>query len=163
MPIIHTDGDATEPIYNYSNQNNVRIIAHICNNTDKWGAGFALQLGRKYPQAKKAFHKYYKEIEGGMIQLVGINSTLSICNMFAQNGIRYLMNPNPLRYDWLETCLSKLYSEAQQVNATVQIPYKMGCGLAGGNWNKVESLIKKIFKKEVSIYICEFKIHSKLL
>lgn len=47
------------------------------------------------------------------------------------------------RVFWFETALEALLEEANQNEAwtTIAFPYKIGCGLAGGDWSKYEKLI----------------------
>ena len=60
--------------------------------------------------------------------------------MVAQHGIRSGVEGPPIRYDALLKCLKELGLYAHQLQANVHMP-RIGCGLAGGKWEKVELLI----------------------
>ena len=46
----------------------------------------------------------------------------------------------------LAMSLASVYRKAIQENLSVAIPYNIGCGLAGGDWNVVYEIIYKLFK-----------------
>ena len=46
----------------------------------------------------------------------------------------------------LAMSLASVYRKAIQENLSVAIPYNIGCGLAGGDWNIVYEIISKLFK-----------------
>jgi O-acetyl-ADP-ribose deacetylase (regulator of RNase III) len=64
--------------------------------------------------------------------------------MVAQHGIRSSRNPTPIRHDALAQCLHYVGQEvlrfAFEGLASVHMP-RIGCGLAGGTWDRVEPLI----------------------
>ena len=42
---------------------------------------------------------------------------------------------------------------ARNNNLTIAIPYKIGCGIANGDWNKVRKIIEKVFSDyDITIY-----------
>jgi ATP-dependent helicase HepA len=46
----------------------------------------------------------------------------------------------PIRYEAVEECLAKVAETAREVKASVHMP-RIGCGLAGGEWSRIEPLI----------------------
>ncbi|GEB60226.1 hypothetical protein [Streptomyces gardneri] len=46
----------------------------------------------------------------------------------------------PIRYDAVQECLHVLAEHAKELHASVHMP-RIGCGLAGGTWDRVEPLI----------------------
>lgn len=46
----------------------------------------------------------------------------------------------PVRYEAMDTALGRLADKAAELNASVHMP-RIGCGLAGGEWSRVEPLI----------------------
>ena len=49
----------------------------------------------------------------------------------------------------------KVATDEQKI---VYIPYKIGCGLAGGNWNIVEKMIYEVFDNtNVTCFICKYE------
>ena len=60
-------------------------------------------------------------------------------------------------YEALEHGLRTLYKFAKKEHLIVAIPGLMGCGLAGGDWNIVRSMIENIFgNSEVPLEIVFF-------
>lgn len=148
-------GDATCPL-----GPGLKIIAHICNDSGKWGRGFVLSLSKRFPKAEKTYREWYntrEEFGLGKIQLVFIRDDLIIANMVAQRGIVGRSNPVPLRYDALRECLKKLADYATKHKATVHMP-KIGCGLGGSSWDKIKPIIEEELcekEKEVTVTIYE--------
>lgn len=60
--------------------------------------------------------------------------------MVAQRGIRTGSSGPPIRYDAVGRCLSALTEHATRLSATVHMP-RIGCGLAGGRWERIEPLV----------------------
>ena len=55
------------------------------------------------------------------------------------------------RLNWMESCLIKIINlEIKQI----AIPYKIGCNLAGGNWDDYLELFTK-FSHDLDIFICQ--------
>jgi len=76
----------------------------------------------------------------GLTQFVGVEKDVEIANMVAQHKFATPQNPVALRYGALEDCLNQVRDYAQRLNASVHMP-RIGCGLAGGDWNVVEEII----------------------
>jgi O-acetyl-ADP-ribose deacetylase (regulator of RNase III) len=60
--------------------------------------------------------------------------------MVAQHGLRAIQGVPPIRYDALGTCLNRVGARAKELKASVHMP-RIGCGLAGGEWPRIEPLI----------------------
>ena len=77
--------------------------------------------------------------------------------MIGQRGIRSIRNLCPLRYDALETCLMKVAGYCKKNNMSVHMP-RIGCGLAGGDWEKVEAIINKtLILHGLEVYVYDFE------
>lgn len=76
-----------------------------------------------------------------MVQFVPVGDGIEIANMVGQHGVRQQRySPPPIRYEALASCLSAVGSHAVEHLASVHMP-RIGCGLAGGTWDRVEPLI----------------------
>ena len=147
-------GDATDP-----STSGPKIIAHICNDQGYWGKGFVLAISARWPQPEEAYRRWSQtKMDGeepfslGAVQLVAVAPDVWVANMIAQHGIRAKMGVPPIRYGALETCLHKLIRLALARQATLHLP-RIGCGLAGGSWDKVSALLEKMVGSlEVYIY-----------
>lgn len=115
------------------------VICHQANCRGAMGAGLALAIRKKYP---RAYTDYMREHHAGHLRLgkvirTTISPTLtiaSICGQQEYRGEGTLTNYPALRRG-LEIVSSWGISP-------IFIPYKMGCGLAKGNWNVVLEILE---------------------
>ena len=137
-----------EIIYDDILNANTDIIVHQVNCMGVMGAGLALFIKKEYPRAYKVYRnaciRNDKKSLLGKIQMVSVGDGKFICNMFAQ--LEYGRNKVQTDYNAIEECMDKIYTFAKLNNLTVAIPYNIGCGLAGGDWNTVKSIIESRFK-----------------
>ncbi|MFJ5924581.1 macro domain-containing protein [Kitasatospora sp. NPDC092948] len=139
--ISYLRGDATAP-----QGKGVRIVAHVCNDLGGWGKGFVLALSRRWPEPEAAYRRWHRERAGndfglGAVQLVQVEPYLWVANMVGQRGIRTGRSTGvPVRYEAIDTALGTLGGHARRLGASVHMP-RIGCGLAGGRWERVEPLV----------------------
>ena len=151
--IIYLKGDATEPI-----GEGHKVIAHVCNDVGGWGAGFVLALSRKWKDPELSYRNAIKEHLGlGDCSIAYVREDITVFNMIAQAGYVSAKNPVAIRYNALEICFEKMIEYIKFHNATIHMP-RIGCGLAGGSWDKVEPIIKKHFSEnDIQVYIYDLK------
>lgn len=146
MRINYVKGDATAPI-----GPGPKVIAHICNDIGKWGRGFVLAVSRRWSQPEQAYRQNKSRVLG-TVEFVSCEPGLVVANMVAQHGIMRAGSSPPIRYDALETALSLVSAYATETGSTVHMP-RIGAGLAGGSWDKIESIIEKsIPNVQVTVY-----------
>lgn len=143
--IIYLTGDATEPVGDGN-----KIIAHICNNIGKWGKGFVVPLGKKYPAARESYLNM-PHYELGQVDFIQATKDIMIANMIAQEGIYPIAGVPPIRYNALSLCLTRISIPAIKMKASVHMP-RIGCGLAKGDWRIVEELIN-FYMDDVDVYV----------
>ena len=136
--IQYLEGDATRPVGGGN-----KIIAHVCNDVGKWGKGFVLALSKRWREPRDQFLLLHsrRALMLGMVQLVPVEKSIWVANMIAQHDIVSQGGVPPIRYGALLDCLKQLGFEAHQRNASIHIP-RIGCGLAGGKWEKVETMLR---------------------
>lgn len=155
--IIYLDGDATLPMVS-----GFKIIAHICNDVGVWGAGFALSLSRRWIYPEESYRQWYKRKDKtdfflGNIRLIQVEPTIYVANMLAKHDTKFYNKALPIRYRDLESCLGKLAAHAETLEATVHMP-RIGCGLAGGTWDRIEPLIlSQLCEKDIQVYVYNWK------
>lgn len=151
--LTYATGDATDPIGDGN-----KIIAHVCNNVGKWGAGFSGALSKRWPEPEAEFRRLEPGLHRTQIVCARWEEPrLWVCNMIAQRGVRSQGNPKPLAYGALESCLKQLRLQALKRFATVHMP-RIGCGLAGGDWVKVEAMIvKELVEAGVGVTVYELE------
>lgn len=143
-------------------QSNEEIIIHQVNCKGVMGGGIALQIRNKYPEVYADYHELclsynsspYKRSSDllGNIQVCKCSGGRTIINLFAQDGFGRMKCQTD--YEALNKCLTKVGAEF--IGKTIAIPYKMSCGLAGGDWSVVKKMIEDILIDcEVHIYKLE--------
>jgi O-acetyl-ADP-ribose deacetylase (regulator of RNase III) len=76
--------------------------------------------------------------------------------MIGQHGMRHGSGGPPVRYQAIEQCLRTLSDHALELRASVHMP-RIGCGLAGGRWDRIEPLIlAELCERDVSVTIYDF-------
>ncbi|GAA1653946.1 macro domain-containing protein [Actinoplanes couchii] len=133
-------GDATSP-----QAKGPKIIAHVCNDIGGWGKGFVVAVSRRWPEPERDFRKWHRERASndfglGATQLVQVKPYVWVANMVGQRGIRTGSGGPPVRYEAIDKCLFALAGHAARIGASVHMP-RIGCGLAGGKWERIEPLI----------------------
>ena len=77
--------------------------------------------------------------------------------MISQRGIRKDSTSVPMRYDSLNKCLEKISIFALENNLKVLMP-RIGCGLAGGVWEKITPIIEsQLCSKGIEVYVYDLK------
>jgi hypothetical protein len=128
------------------------IICHQVNCIGVMDAGIAFQIKTKYPivftQYKQYIDSRCKNILGSL-QIVRVNKELSIANIFGQYDIRRIAGgERKTDYNAIDTSFKalKVYVSQNALDPdNVYIPEKMGCGLAGGNWDVYIAIVLQYF------------------
>ena len=140
--IKYIKADATFP----QSEGNI-IIPHICNDIGAWGKGFVLALSKRWKAPEKQYKLWYQEKEGfvlGAVQFVQVEE-----NIQGEKGIP------PIGYEAVREGLEKVASFAQEKQACIQMP-RIGCGLAGGTWEKIVLIIEEILlTKHIQVTVCD--------
>ncbi|MFG3322243.1 macro domain-containing protein [Streptomyces sp. NPDC048171] len=138
--IRYVRGDATVP-----SVKGVVVIAHVCNDLGGWGKGFVLALSRRWPEPEAAYRAWHRDRASndfglGAAQFVQVERYVWVANLIGQRGTRTGSKGVPVRYDAIDTALGRLADKAAELDASVHMP-RIGCGLAGGKWSRVEPLV----------------------
>ena len=152
MEIEYRKGDATSPL-----KSGNKIIVHVCNDIGGWGRGFVMAISKKWKQPEERFRNWYSSKENfalGEVQLVKVEEDIWIANLIGQHDIKADRNGiPPIRYDAVSKGLNKIAGMTIQFKATIHMP-RIGCGLAGGNWEEMEKIvIKELIDKGVSVTV----------
>ncbi|MGW1536044.1 Appr-1-p processing protein [Streptomyces aureus] len=154
MPeISYVRGDATTP-----SVKGVKVIAHVCNDIGGWGKGFVLALSRRWPEPEAAYRAWHRGRAGndfglGAAQFVQVEPYVWVANMVGQRGIRTGSKGVPVRYEAIDAALALLADRAVELGASVHMP-RIGCGLAGGSWSRVEPLVtERLVRRGLSVTV----------
>jgi O-acetyl-ADP-ribose deacetylase (regulator of RNase III) len=150
--IEYLKGDATLPQINGN-----KVIVHVCNDIGAWGRGFVMAISKRWPQPEKEYRNWFRSKENfelGTVQFIQVEDDLWIGNMIGQHGIKSgIGRVPPIRYNAIETALEKVADFATENGASVHMP-RIGCGLAGGTWDKIEPLInQQLIQKNIKTIV----------
>ncbi|MBO9731468.1 MAG: Appr-1-p processing protein [Chitinophaga sp.] len=152
--IIYLKGDATRPAINGN-----KIIAHICNDIGRWGKGFVLAVSKRWTTPEKEYKAWFKSQQNfalGQTQFVQVEPDIWIANIIGQHKIIKDEQGNPpIRYDAVRAGLQKVAAFAIEINATIHMP-RIGCGLAGGTWDKIAPIITAEMSNRSEVYVYDF-------
>lgn len=137
----------------------IRNIAHGVNCQNAMGSGVAKALFTKWSEVKKQYHEFiankskmmnFTDISLlGQIQAVGIiGDGKWVFNCFTQR----FYGRDPVKYVNYEAIYECFKSIADTRIRELAIP-KIGCGLAGGNWNIVEQIINDAVGDNIDITV----------
>jgi O-acetyl-ADP-ribose deacetylase (regulator of RNase III) len=123
----------------------VKIICHVCNDIGGWGKGFVLALSKRWEAPEAAYRQWYAagtDFALGAVQFVQVEPYIWVANLIGQRGTKTGSSGPPVRYGAIAIGLAKIAEKARELGASVHMP-RIGCGLAGGEWGKVEPLIEQ--------------------
>jgi O-acetyl-ADP-ribose deacetylase (regulator of RNase III) len=155
-PLTIIKGDATSP-----QAKGPKIIAHVCNDIGGWGAGFVVAISKRWKEPERDYRDWYRHRAGndfgrGAARLVPVQQDLWVVNMIGQHGIKAGSQGPPIRYGAVEQCLTAVAEHALELGATVHMP-RIGCGLAGGTWDKIEPIITRtLCERGVAVTVYDF-------
>jgi len=122
-----------------------KVIVQQVNHRGVMGAGLALQLKKKYPKmlegyvevCKKWSWEYCKEF--GLVYFYDAPDGKKVANLFGQDT--YGWNAALTDYLAVENGMKTINRYCFDNGVSVAIPFGMGCGLGGGDWNRVLQII----------------------
>lgn len=157
IPINYINGDATAPL-----GDGHKVIVHVCNDLGKWGKGFVLAISKRWKEPESFYKGSFQSSEKpelGDVQLVQVADSITVANIIGQHGVRSPRNktaPAPIRYEAIRKGLSKVSEYAKAHNATIHMP-RIGCGLAGGTWEKIEPIIiESVIEQDIKVFVYDF-------
>ena len=141
------------------------VICHQVNTLGVMGAGIALQIKNEYPgcfQKYKEICDYFKDEQDKLIgrvllwedNILGIPSVSVklIANFFSQIGLGRNVQTD---YKAFRACCKELKGDLKYYfpitgdTFKIGFPYKIGCGLAGGDWNIIKQIIEEEFADDI--------------
>ncbi len=117
------------------------------------------QSRRRWGQPEEQYRAWYAGRTGdrfglGAVQFVQVEPYIWVANMVAQRGTKTGSSGPPIRYEALGECLRRVSEKAAELKASVHMP-RIGCGLDGGDWARVEPLLEEFLVRQglaVSVY-----------
>lgn len=137
------------------------ILCHQVNCQGVMGSGVALALKNKYGHLYPSYRSFWRIATKnratsallGRVYYVACEDNHIIANIFGQDtyGRDDIIYTD---YMALEAAFISLKEYALEKNLSIAMPYKIGCGLANGDWdNKVYPMIERVFyNMDVTLY-----------
>jgi len=130
-----------------------QIICHQVNPYGIMGGGVARQIKEKWPQVFEAYADYCKGMPEA--ELLGDILSVPIVDNDTRDDLRYICNlfgqTDKTDYKALQTCLNSV--RVLHGDKSIAMPYKIGCGLGGGDWDIVYTMIEDCFEGcDVTLY-----------
>lgn len=133
------------------------IICHQVNVQGHMGGGLALQIAKTYPNAEQEYKMFCLMLKHNYDDLRGKYYPVQVEKQEIFNC--FTQKPNfDTDYDALKICFAKILKYAKEHNKSVCMPYKYGCGIANGNWEEVETILRSLsgmYDVDISIYKLE--------
>lgn len=140
------------------------VMAHQCNCFSTMGAGIAKQFAAKWPEVAAADSAFRPNDPTGKLGKVSHalvkNDTVIVYNLYGQYN--YGRGKQQTNYQALESAVRMMLDELKQLGnmfyqLKIGVPYGMGCGLAGGDWNVVSGTLQSI-AEEYGIKIYAYQL-----
>lgn len=137
-------------------KSSAEVIAHGCNCRGGFGAGIAKQILLQFPRAEQAYMKKFKT-EGwrlGEVQIVKVGDKKFIANCATQDKYGSPKGGKVYAdYGAIKEVMVQLKDLCLEYNYQLAMP-KIGAGLAGGDWGKIEQIINEVFK-DIEVWVYE--------
>jgi len=127
-------------------------IVHQCNCVSNTPMALAKSLFQAFPFANTYTSRVYGDkttySTPGSIDVCGGMGKRYVINMYAQYypGRPIHQDTFETRVGWFKSCL-ELIKECTQPGESLALPYYIGCGAAGGDWEVYFSVIKNFAEK----------------
>lgn len=140
------------------------FIAHSCNTHNVMGAGIAYDIKRTYPEAYSADCHAMMEGDNQLgwysFAWTDASQNKGIYNMYTQSSVGQGRHVN---YEGFYSALSNVAEHIEwqdkhdDKTSTLGLPYGISCGLAGGSWEIIYSMINEILvDKKFKTYIVKY-------
>jgi O-acetyl-ADP-ribose deacetylase (regulator of RNase III) len=138
-------------------QSDCTVIGHQTNCLSTMGSGIAKQIAAMYPEAARADKQYPEQPKNRLGKCSYAvcsrpdGETVVIFNLYGQ----YDYGRQPARvytnYDALRSALNQMMltiaemeKSGELTTVKIGLPYRIGAGLAKGDWNTIEKIIQEV-------------------
>jgi O-acetyl-ADP-ribose deacetylase (regulator of RNase III) len=135
------------------------IIIHQVNCQGVMGSGVAYQIKMKHPEVyheyKKFCNKFSDEILLGATQFVNRQQDNKIiCNLFGQKSFGIGLQTDYHHLKWGLGQIKNMVMDKENIlfEKTLAMPYNIGCGAGGGDWNIVYKILEDVFQNITKPY-----------
>ena len=138
------------------------IIVHSVNHRCVMGTGLAREIALAYPEIEIGYKNICKTLSfencrrSNPVYWYKVSEDKYIASVFGQDGLG--RDKRYTDYYALANGLETIRVLADGRNYSIAIPYKIGCGLGGGNWDFVKDIISDVFKYSPEMKVVIYKI-----
>lgn len=128
------------------------LVAHQVNCRGVMGAGVARVIAKRYPGVEHAYQQFCRSADKpmyllGHAQLVLATQVLLVANVFGQLDTGRGLQTD---YSAVSDAIDDLAGRMGHVDPpTLNVPYMMGCGLAGGDWDVYSAILDEHWPGDV--------------
>ncbi len=140
MALIIVEGDLL--------QSDCNVICHQANCFNVMGSGIAKSISDRWPSVYYADRNYYPKSPmdklGKCSSTLVENDKLLIYNLYGQYS--YGTSKQQTNYEALEKSFRMMLDELKQLGVSLKIgiPYGLGAGRGGGDWNVISAMIDHV-------------------
>lgn len=128
------------------------IIVHQVNVQGIMGGGVARQLATKYPNLEKEYREFCRLYDNEYEKLKGQVFKIMLQGKFIMNMFSQKENFDT-DYEAMKKALKEIKQYAKSLKLSICMPYKIGCGIANGDWNIVYKIVEEVFNDyDVTLY-----------
>jgi O-acetyl-ADP-ribose deacetylase (regulator of RNase III) len=130
---------------------NCQYIIHQTNTTGLRSSGLSAKIFKQFPNA----NIYKKEIKRSPGTIIVKDNIINLFGQIKPGKPNKDDDTLQIRIKWFNSGLNMI-GNLKDIKS-VAIPYKIGCGLAGGKWEDYESMIYKFAKENPNIKVKIYK------
>ena len=138
------------------------IICHQVNCQGFMNKGLAKEIRKKWSNVYAEYKELVDKVKNkslllGTCQIVMVQSIEShkfVSNLFAQ---LYFGKGFQTNYNALTGALNMVKNFAKENKYSIALPCRIGCGLAGGDWGIVKSIIHNLLDEIKDVYIYDLE------
>ena len=139
-------------------ESKAEVVAHVVNSSGVMKGRVANAIRQTYPEIFPIYQKICENNPWVSCHLALTRDRRLVANLFGQGGRE---SDWKINYRALESALETLvFAMTRRGLTTVAMPFGMGCGLAGGDWETVLGIMKKVFAG-TRIHVELWKLESK--
>ena len=147
-----------------------KLIMHQVNCKGVMGAGVARVIAKRYPEVEKQYKEWCTNLEGqgllGSAHLEYTNDGKIVISLFAQYS--YGRDKQHTNYNAFDNGLGEAidilrWRHPDLSPFTIAIPYEIGCGLAGGDWNKIVRILEWQEEHNSDVFFIAYRLKERKL
>lgn len=131
-----------------------QYIIHQCNCVTDKPKGLSKAMFDKFPFANVYKNHKQKRSKPGTIRIT--QNVVALFGQYYPGRAKYANDSKEMRINWFRECLEQIARIANIKSCA--FPFKIGCGLAGGNWDEYLKLLKDFETKNPNIQIVLYQL-----